>query len=355
MNTIFEIEGARRAIPKFSAMLYAVAFIGLAVFGISPPEAKAETYVGELTIYPHNYGRCFTSSVLSDGSKLDISSNAALYEALGRPHSDDGSTFSVPNTLVPFPPSEIVKEHVEPPTDHEIQTYIETYKPTADDADGQSRWEKMLAAIDIADFDEAKKIVAEIRENDANFPTHPTIEHEDNRARIEAEYKAKVKAEEDARLNARKIPCINFVGKNPMDGDDGQPLQGRVAGEMMLIAASQCPQGWQNEASVTAVNQQLLWCKATTGSGVVSTLTQYLLYSGNTCPQNTLEADGRLLSIDANYDLYSLFATAYGGDGRVNFGLPSSQKIQLELLSLNPPPGVRFCVVTAGEYPSIKY
>lgn len=42
----------------------------------------------------------------------------------------------------------------------------------------------------------------------------------------------------------------------------------------------------------------------------------------NFCPRGTMEADGRLLSINANAALFSLFGTYYGGDGRTSFALP---------------------------------
>ena len=40
------------------------------------------------------------------------------------------------------------------------------------------------------------------------------------------------------------------------------------------------------------------------------------------CPTNTMDADGRLLSISSNSALFSLLGTTYGGDGRVTFALP---------------------------------
>ncbi|KCZ83864.1 phage tail protein [Hyphomonas jannaschiana] len=42
----------------------------------------------------------------------------------------------------------------------------------------------------------------------------------------------------------------------------------------------------------------------------------------NFCPRGTLEADGRLLPINQNQALFSLFGTQYGGDRRTNFALP---------------------------------
>jgi microcystin-dependent protein len=42
----------------------------------------------------------------------------------------------------------------------------------------------------------------------------------------------------------------------------------------------------------------------------------------NFCPRGTMEADGRLLPINENTALFSLFGTMYGGDGRTTFALP---------------------------------
>src|SRR3954464_13554111 len=39
-------------------------------------------------------------------------------------------------------------------------------------------------------------------------------------------------------------------------------------------------------------------------------------------PKGWALCDGQLLPINQNQALFSLFATTYGGDGRVNFGLP---------------------------------
>lgn len=51
-------------------------------------------------------------------------------------------------------------------------------------------------------------------------------------------------------------------------------------------------------------------------------LGQLMLFGGNFCPRGWAEADGALLQISQNSALFSVFGTAYGGDGRVTFGLP---------------------------------
>ena len=49
---------------------------------------------------------------------------------------------------------------------------------------------------------------------------------------------------------------------------------------------------------------------------------EIMLVGYNFCPQNWLPADGALLSISNYSALFSLFGTAYGGDGISTFALP---------------------------------
>lgn len=46
------------------------------------------------------------------------------------------------------------------------------------------------------------------------------------------------------------------------------------------------------------------------------------LMSFNFPPKGWAQCNGQLLPINQNQPLFSLFGTMYGGDGRVNFGLP---------------------------------
>ena len=52
---------------------------------------------------------------------------------------------------------------------------------------------------------------------------------------------------------------------------------------------------------------------------------QILPVSFNFAPQGWALCNGQLLAIDQNQALFSLLGTTYGGDGRVNFGLPNLQ------------------------------
>ncbi|MCF6212153.1 MAG: phage tail protein, partial [Gammaproteobacteria bacterium] len=44
--------------------------------------------------------------------------------------------------------------------------------------------------------------------------------------------------------------------------------------------------------------------------------------AGSYCPRGTVEAAGQLVAIAANQALFAVMGTAYGGDGRTNFGMP---------------------------------
>jgi len=63
------------------------------------------------------------------------------------------------------------------------------------------------------------------------------------------------------------------------------------------------------------------------------------------CPTGTLEADGSALPVQDNEVLYSLYGLTYGGDYPKTFHLP-------DLRAQVPLPQMRYCVVSAGVYPS---
>lgn len=52
---------------------------------------------------------------------------------------------------------------------------------------------------------------------------------------------------------------------------------------------------------------------------------QLLLASLNFAPKGYAMCNGQLLPINQNQALFAILATTYGGDGRVNFGLPNLQ------------------------------
>src|SRR6266550_260942 len=51
-------------------------------------------------------------------------------------------------------------------------------------------------------------------------------------------------------------------------------------------------------------------------------LSELRIMSFNFAPAGWATCDGQLLPINQNQALFSLLGTTYGGDGRVNFGLP---------------------------------
>jgi microcystin-dependent protein len=51
-------------------------------------------------------------------------------------------------------------------------------------------------------------------------------------------------------------------------------------------------------------------------------LSEIKLFSFNFAPKGWAMCNGQLLPINQNQALFSLLGTTYGGDGRVNFGLP---------------------------------
>lgn len=57
-------------------------------------------------------------------------------------------------------------------------------------------------------------------------------------------------------------------------------------------------------------------------AGIDEYLGEIITVGFNFCPRGTLEADGRLLPINENTALFSLYGTYYGGDGRTTFALP---------------------------------
>ena len=54
-------------------------------------------------------------------------------------------------------------------------------------------------------------------------------------------------------------------------------------------------------------------------------LTEIRIFSFNFAPKGWAMCNGQLLPINQNQAIFSLLGTTYGGDGRVNFGLPNLQ------------------------------
>jgi microcystin-dependent protein len=54
-------------------------------------------------------------------------------------------------------------------------------------------------------------------------------------------------------------------------------------------------------------------------------LSEIKIMSFNFAPKGWAQCNGQLLPINQNQALFSLLGTTYGGDGRVNFGLPNME------------------------------
>ena len=69
------------------------------------------------------------------------------------------------------------------------------------------------------------------------------------------------------------------------------------------------------------IGSALLVTAPTAEAGPEEYMGEIITVGFNFCPRGTLEADGRLLPINQNQALFSLFGTIYGGDGRTSFAL----------------------------------
>jgi len=82
---------------------------------------------------------------------------------------------------------------------------------------------------------------------------------------------------------------------------------------------------------------------ASTSSGATCTLGEALLMPGKTFGDNTILANGQLLSISSNTALFSLYGTKYGGNGSTNFAVPN--------LKQAAPDGLTYVICVAGVFP----
>jgi len=69
------------------------------------------------------------------------------------------------------------------------------------------------------------------------------------------------------------------------------------------------------------------------------------LFAFSFAPKGWMACDGSLLPISHYPALFSLVGNTYGGDGRVNFGLP-------DLKGKEPVAGAQYCICIEGVYPS---
>jgi microcystin-dependent protein len=64
---------------------------------------------------------------------------------------------------------------------------------------------------------------------------------------------------------------------------------------------------------------------------------------GKTLGDNTIPANGQLLSINQFTALFSLYGTKYGGNGTTNFAVPN--------LKQAAPDGLTYAICLAGVFP----
>ena len=126
--------------------------------------------------------------------------------------------------------------------------------------------------------------------------------------------KAPMKVNSDAKvanLNADKI-----------DGKDSSDFLG--AGRF-----GAAPQGYAYEGSGTPPDGCMLG--------------EVRLFAGTRAPNGWAWADGELVPIQGNMNLFSVLGTQYGGDGQTTFALPDMRGIE--------PAGARYMVCHTGVFP----
>jgi len=101
--------------------------------------------------------------------------------------------------------------------------------------------------------------------------------------------------------------------------------------------------GPREPAGTTAFGSRTNKATANTSPGAQCTLGEALLMPGKTIGDNTIPADGQLLSISSNAALFSLYQTQYGGNGTTNFAVPN-----LKNAAAN---GLTYVICVAGVFP----
>ena len=112
-----------------------------------------------------------------------------------------------------------------------------------------------------------------------------------------------------------------------------------------LKAGARCPRrtkslSWSTGA---AFGSDTNTAKGSSASGATCTLGEALLMPGKTYGDNTIPANGQLLSISSYSPLFALYGTKYGGNGTTNFGVPN--------LKQAAPDGLTYVICVAGVYP----
>lgn len=77
---------------------------------------------------------------------------------------------------------------------------------------------------------------------------------------------------------------------------------------------------------------------------------EIMLFSARYCPEDWVEADGRLLPVRGYDVLYTLLGNSYGGDGKTNFALPDLRKA-IPAAATDQQKQLRYCIAMRGDYP----
>jgi hypothetical protein len=112
-----------------------------------------------------------------------------------------------------------------------------------------------------------------------------------------------------------------------------------------LKAGAKCPRRTKSLSwsTGTAFGSHTNTAVAGSSSGATCTLGEALLMPGKTLGDNTIPANGQLLSISANAALFSLYGTKYGGNGSTDFAVPN--------LKQAAPDGLTYVICASGVYP----
>jgi hypothetical protein len=112
-----------------------------------------------------------------------------------------------------------------------------------------------------------------------------------------------------------------------------------------LKAGAKCPRRTKSLSwsAGTAFGSHTNTAVANSSSGATCTLGEAFLMPGKTLGENTIPANGQLLSIGANTALFSLYGTKYRGNGSTNFAVPD--------LKQAAPDGLTYVICIAGVFP----
>ena len=122
-------------------------------------------------------------------------------------------------------------------------------------------------------------------------------------------------------------------GRIAIGADSANPIGSEKGAETVTVTQSELPGAGQQPLSDNQPSLAINYIIATNGifpatfnnnsfDPFEQTLGQIAEFAGDFAPSGWALADGQLLSIQANFALFALFGTTYGGDGKTTFALP---------------------------------